>query len=254
MKQDDINSLWNKLRHDAAAIIAREPVLNQFIHDTILNHNTMGSSLAYLLSRHMPSGIDLNDLLQSLYTAHPSLVETAALDLQSVLQNDPAAQDVITPYLYFKGFKALQTYRAAHILWHDNRRDLALFLQSRASFCYGVDIHPAATIGHSITFDHASGIVIGETARVGNHVLMLHNVTLGGKGTETGDRHPIIEDHVKIGAGAKILGRIIVGAGSFVAAGSLVLKPVATNSTVAGVPAKEITKKQQQDASSPITP
>ena len=170
----------------------------------------------------------------------PALGEAFRADLAAVVDRDPACQRAVDPLLYFKGFHALQTYRFAHALWHEGRRDFALYLQSQSSRAYGVDIHPAAQIGRGIMLDHATGIVVGETAVIGDQTSILHNVTLGGSGKEAGDRHPKIGCGVMIGAGAKILGNIRVGDCARVAAGSVVLKDVPARTTVAGVPAKVV--------------
>jgi serine O-acetyltransferase len=143
-----------------------------------------------------------------------------------------------TPFLYFKGFHALQTHRIGHWLWNHGRESLALFFQNQMSVEFGVDIHPAARLGHGIMLDHATGVVIGETAVVGNNVSILQSVTLGGTGKDEGDRHPKIGDGVLISAGAKILGNIRVGDGAKVGAGSVVLENVPAHTTVAGVPAR----------------
>jgi serine O-acetyltransferase len=146
----------------------------------------------------------------------------------------------VTPFLFFKGFHALQAYRVAHWLWKQKRNSLALFLQNRISCVFAVDIHPAARIGKGIMFDHATGIVIGETAVVEDNVSIMQSVTLGGTGKEHGDRHPKVRSGVLISAGAKVLGNIEIGECAKVGAGSVVLKDVAPRTTVAGVPAKEV--------------
>ncbi len=128
--------------------------------------------------------------------------------------------------LYFKGFHALVTHRFAHVLWKQGRRDFALYLQSQSSRIFAVDINPAARIGIGIMLDHGTGIVIGETAVVGDNCSILQGVTLGGTGKETGDRHPKIGDNVLLSVGAKVLGNIKVGDCSRVGAGSVVLKEV----------------------------
>ncbi|MDP9128589.1 MAG: serine O-acetyltransferase, partial [Pseudomonadota bacterium] len=174
------------------------------------------------------------------YNADPAIVEAGQYDLIAITERDPAAKNILVPFLFFKGFRALQAYRVAHWLWRMERRTLASYFQSRISSCFVVDIHPAAVIGKGIMMDHAHGVVIGETAVVEDNVSFLHNVTLGGTGKEKGDRHPKIRSGVMIGAGAKILGNIEIGAGARVAAGSLVLKNVAPHVTVAGVPARII--------------
>lgn len=161
-------------------------------------------------------------------------------DIQAVNERDSACCSLVTPLLYFKGFHALQAYRIAHWLWRQGRKPLALFLQNRISSVFAVDIHPAARIGKGIMFDHATGIVIGETAVVEDNVSIMQSVTLGGTGKEAGDRHPKVRKGVLISAGAKILGNIEVGECAKVGAGSVVLKDVPPRSTVAGVPARII--------------
>ena len=146
-------------------------------------------------------------------------------DIVATYERDPACHRFIQPMLYFKGFQAVQSYRVAHWLWAEGRRDLAYFFQMRCSEVFGIDIHPAARIGQGIMIDHAHSIVIGETAVVGNNVSMLHSVTLGGTGKEDDDRHPKIGDGVLIGAGAKVLGNIRIGHCSRIAAGSNAVAP-----------------------------
>lgn len=239
--------VWSALLLEAGRTAAAEPMLRKVISSRILKCETMPDSLSILLgdklARPAVPARDLRALFGRIYRDNPAFGDVAAKDLLSVLRRDPAATDLLTPFLFFKGFHALQSYRLTHALWKEGRRPLALFLQNRISMVFGVDIHPAAKIGHGVTMDHATGIVIGETAVVGNDVLILHNVTLGTKGHETGDRHPIIGDGVTLAAGAKVLGRITVGRGAYVAASSLVIKSVAAGDTVAGVPARVIRNK-----------
>ena len=135
-------------------------------------------------------------------------------------------------------YSSLQTYRAAHCLWNNERHTMALFFQNRASEVFGVDIHPAAKIAGAVMIDHATGVVIGETAEIESEVCIFQGVTLGGKGFESGKRHPNIKKGAAIFAASTVLGNITVGEGAVVAAGSLVLKDVPDNTTVAGVPAK----------------
>ena len=160
--------------------------------------------------------------------------------MAAVTERDPACMRLIEPVLYFKGFHAIQTHRLAHWLWNSGRKDFALYLQSRSSEVFQTDIHPAAVMGKGIFLDHATGLVVGSTSVIGDDVSMLQDVTLGGTGKERGDRHPKIRRGVLIGAGAKILGNIEIGACSRIAAGSVVLQAVPRNSTVAGVPAKVV--------------
>jgi serine O-acetyltransferase len=168
----------------------------------------------------------------------PDLGEIFRADIAAVFDRDPATNRYIEPVLYYKGFHAIQTHRLMHWLWGKGRKDFAYYLQSRSSAAFQCDIHPAARIGRGIFLDHATGFVMGETAVVGDDVSILHGVTLGGSGKETGDRHPKIRSGVMIGAGAKVLGNIEVGQCSRIAAGSVVVKTVPNNVTVAGVPAK----------------
>ncbi|KAG6537587.1 hypothetical protein ZIOFF_002681 [Zingiber officinale] len=147
-------------------------------------------------------------------------------------------------FLYYKGFLALQTHRVAHRLWAEGRRGAALLLQSRSSEVFAVDIHPGARIGAGVLLDHATGVVIGETAVVGNGVSLLHAVTLGGTGKEGGDQHPKISDGVLVGAGTQILGNVTVAEGAQIGAGSVVLKAVPPRTTAVGNPARLIAGKE----------
>ena len=170
--------------------------------------------------------------------ANPGIGQSIRADIRATRDRDPAAKGFSEPFLYFKGFHALQTHRVAHFLWHGGRQSLALFLQNRTSEVFGVDIHPAARVGNGILIDHATSVVIGETAVIEDNVSILHEVTLGGTGKADGDRHPKVRHGVLIGAGAKILGNVEVGRGAKVGAGSVVLEDVPPHCTVAGVPAQ----------------
>jgi len=177
-------------------------------------------------------------MAEDAYAADPSLLEKAEADLRAVFERDPACQGYLQPFLFFKGFQALQTHRLAHWLWSQGRETLAFYLQSRSSELFQVDINPAARFGSGIFIDHATGIVVGETAVVGDDVSMLQNVTLGGTSTEREDRHPKIGKGVLLGAGAKVIGNITIGDYAKVAAGSVVLRDVPAGCTAAGVPAR----------------
>lgn len=236
--------VWSTLRIEAATAAAEEPILASLLNATILNHSSFQDALSYQLAQKL-GGSDMNalqirEVCAAAFAADPSIVVSAEADVRVVKMRDPACLTYVQPFLYYKGFAALQAHRVAHHLWITGREMLAFHLQSRVAELLQLDIHPAATLGQGIFMDHATGIVIGETAVVGDNVSMLHNVTLGGTGKEGGDRHPKIGAGVLIGAGAKILGNIKIGEGARIASGSVVLHDVVAGCTVAGIPAKPV--------------
>ncbi|MEJ2131002.1 MAG: serine O-acetyltransferase [Gammaproteobacteria bacterium] len=234
------------MRNEAAHRAKEEPILGSFYHATILNHDNFASALSFRLASKLDSpmlpSMLIREVIEEAIAADPALVKAAEIDILAIHTRDPACDDFSTPFLYFKGWHALQAHRIAHWLWKQNRTTLALYIQSQVSTNLGVDIHPAARIGCGIMFDHATGIVIGETAVVEDDVSILHSVTLGGTGKETGDRHPKIRQGVLLAAGCKIIGNIEVGKGAKVGAGSVVLEDVPPHVTVAGVPARIVGK------------
>lgn len=235
---------WARMRVEAAAAAAKEPSLASFLHGTILNHESYMAALSYRLAQKM-SDDEMNAMIwrevcDEAYRDTPDIVAAALHDLRAVYMRDPACDQYMQPFLYFKGYLALQAHRVSNWLWQNNRQELALFLQSRMSELFAVDIHPAVKIGKGVFFDHATGIVIGQTAVIDDDVSVLQNVTLGGTGKEDGDRHPKIRRGALISVGAKVLGNIEIGEGAKVAAGSVVLKAVDPHCTVAGVPAKPV--------------
>lgn len=238
--------VWKKIVDESTYLVNQEPMLASFFHSTILNHKDLGSALSYILANKLANSImpaiSLREIIEQAYQADPQIIQSAACDIRAVRQRDPAVELWSTPLLYLKGFHALQSYRITHYLWQQNRKALAIYLQNQISVAFDVDIHPAAKIGCGIMFDHATGIVVGETSVIENDVSILQGVTLGGTGKESGDRHPKIREGVMIGAGAKILGNIEVGRYAKIGANSVVLQPVPAHSTAAGVPAKIIAK------------
>jgi len=247
LKQEKLatcDPVWSALRDQAETLAEREPALASFVHATILKHSRFEDALSYHLAKKI-GGEDLSpmqtrEIFDEALGADPDIAAAARADLSAVFERDPACHSHAEAFLFYKGFHALQSYRIAHWLWRQRREGMALFFQSRISEVFNVDIHPAARLGRGIMIDHATGVVIGETAVVEDDVSMLHGVTLGGTGKEAGDRHPKIRYGVMIGAGAKVLGNIEVGHCARIAAGSVVIKPVPNNVTVAGVPAKVI--------------
>jgi serine O-acetyltransferase len=238
----EVDPVWQRISQEAQVAIGDEPLLGGLVHSTVLHHPTLERALSYRLSQKLASAEMSEQILREIadeaYTADPELGASARADIVAVYERDPACHRFIQPLLFFKGFQAIQAYRIGHWLWQQGRKDLSYFIQMRVSEAFGVDVHPAATIGKGIMIDHAHSIVIGETAVVGDNVSMLHSVTLGGTGKEEEVRHPTIKDGVLIGAGAKVLGNITVGHCSRIAAGSVVLDDVPAMKTVAGVPAR----------------
>lgn len=239
-----LDPVWAEICRTAEKAISQEPLLGGLVHASVLHHSSLQKALAYRFAVKLHSDEMSEQLLREIAdTAHAadrSLAEAARADLHAVYERDPACHDLLQPLLYFKGFQALQAYRIGHWLYEQGRFGLSYFVQMRVSEVFGVDIHPAATVGRGIMIDHAHSIVIGETACVGDNVSMLHSVTLGGTGKEDGDRHPKIGQGVLIGAGAKVLGNISVGDCCRIAAGSVVLESVPPCKTVAGVPARVV--------------
>ena len=236
--------LWMQLRASAQEAAREEPQLASQLNAVVLAHDDLAGALSFQIARKLGDAelgaMTVREVAMSAFAADPSIVEAAEQDLRAVQERDPAIRTLLQPFMYFKGFQALQAWRVAHWLWSEGRDTLAFHFQSRISELYQLDIHPAARIGKGVFIDHGTGIVIGETAVVGDEVSMLHAVTLGGTGAERGDRHPKIGRGVLLGAGAKILGNITIGDYAKVASGSVVLKPVAAGCTVAGVPARTV--------------
>jgi len=234
--------VWTALRSEAEAATAAEPALTEFIFSSVTRHAALEAAICHRIAQRLGHADVDAGLIAETFTevsaSQPHLGQAFRADLAAVLERDPACSRYLEPFLYFKGFHALVTYRFAHELWRQGRQDFALYLQSQASRMFAVDIHPAARLGKGLMLDHATGVVIGETAAVGDNCSLLHAVTLGGSGKQTGDRHPKIGSGVLIGAGAKVLGNIHVGNCSRIAAGSVVLTDVPPHVTVAGVPAR----------------
>jgi serine O-acetyltransferase len=238
------DTVWGMLRTDAVRVSAEEEILRGFIHGAVLFHDDYDCALAALLAHKLGdrnmTAERLEGLAHEALSDDPDIVEAGAADLIAILERDPAADSYLTPFLYFKGFHALQWHRIGHWLWTHERHSLAHFLQSRVSEVFAIDIHPAVPVGRGVFIDHGTGLVVGETAVIGNNVSILQEVTLGGTGKEHGDRHPKVRDGVLISAGAKVLGNIVLGAGAKIGAGSVVLKDVPSCATVVGVPAKVV--------------
>lgn len=239
-----VDPVWEAVHAGARQILDADPSLANLVLSNILNHDNFEDALAHRLAARLDH-VDVSaDMIRQAFAEtlrdQPSIGAMARADLAATLERDPACHRAIEPLLFFKGYQAIQTHRFAHAMHNAGRRDFALYLQSRSSQVFQADIHPAVPLGRGIMLDHGTGLVIGETAVVGDNVSMLQNVTLGGTGKSDQDRHPKIGDGVMIGAGVKVLGNIRVGECSRIGAGSVVLKEVPPRTTVAGVPAKVI--------------
>ena len=239
-----VDPVWDAVRANAQAILKEEPSLSSMVMANVLNHDSFEAALAHRLAERLDHTDVSADLIRQAFhevlATRPEIGQVARADLAATIERDPAAHRAIVPFLYFKGYQAIQTHRFAHALWKAGRKDFALYLQSRSSQVFQVDINPACRIGKGIMLDHATGFVAGETAVIGDNVSILQGVTLGGTGKADEDRHPKIGDGVLIGAGAIILGNIRIGECARVGAGSVGVKDVPPRVTVGGGPARSV--------------
>ena len=239
-----VADIWDHLCHEAVEASRNDPALARAMNSAVLYHGSFAAALANRIAQklgdHDLDADEIHAVTIQAFHNDPAILTAAAADLTAIRERDPSNAEILTPFLYFKGFIALQGQRVAHWLWNHERLHLARYLKSRISEVMGIDIHPAARMGKGIMLDHGSGLVIGETAVVEDDVSILQNVTLGGTGKERGDRHPKVRRGVLIGAGAKILGNIEIGEGAKVGAGSVVVSPVAAYTSVVGVPARPV--------------
>ncbi|CAN6485373.1 unnamed protein product [Victoria cruziana] len=236
------DELWLKMREEAVRDVEQEPMLEMYYRHAILSHDSLEAALASHLGNKLSMtslpGSSLAKVFLWGFLEESTIRSAVREDLKAVKERDPACVSYVQCLLNFKGFLAVQAHRVAHSLWNKGRAPLALVIQNRVSEAFAVDIHPGARVGKGVLLDHATGVVIGETATIGDNVSILHNVTLGGTGKAGGDRHPKIGDGVLVGAGTHILGNIRIGAGAKVGAGSVVLKEVPARTTAVGNPAR----------------
>lgn len=242
--RDITSTVWTSIRASGEQWAAREPMMSGWLTHCVLGARNFAYSLAVVLTDKLADSVlpqqVLMPLLLEAIADDPLIAEAAAADLDAQYTRNPACPDHLTAFLFFKGYHAVEAHRVAHWFWQQDRRTLAYYLQSRSSEVFGVDIHPAAPFGRGIFFDHATGIVVGETAAIDDDVSLLQGVTLGGTGKESGDRHPKVRSGVMISAGARVLGNIVVGEGAKVGANSVVLNNVPPHTTVVGVPARVV--------------
>ena len=247
------DELWQQLRTEAEQVVQQEPLLASYVYARVLNHDSLESALSFILANKLSDDVmsveTVLELFDNAFSTSPQIIDFAACDIRAVYERDAAINSYLPVILYLKGFLSIQVHRLAHFLWSNLRKDLALFIQSRNSEVFGVDIHPACIIGKGIMFDHATGIVIGETSVIEDNVSILQQVTLGGTGNEQGDRHPKIRSGVMVSAGASVLGNIEIAEGAKIGAGSVVLSNVAAHTTVVGVPARVVGKPTSESPS-----
>ena len=237
-------NIWNEIQNEVKLRIKAEPSLEPYLNQLILSQENLINSVAAVLASKLNSDAlssdKIKEFILDVYHKCDHIEEDLINDIVFFKDHDPACKYFSTPILFYKGFQGLATYRAANCLWNNDRHTMALFFQNRASEVFGVDIHPAAEIKGGVMIDHATGVVIGETSKIDKNVSIYQGVTLGGKGFEVGDRHPKIQSGVSIFASSTVLGNITIGQNAKVAAGSLVLKDVEAETTVAGIPAKKL--------------
>ncbi|CAL1394388.1 unnamed protein product [Linum trigynum] len=250
---NSLDHIWEAVKDEAKLEADKEPILSSFLYASILSHDCLEQALAFVLANRLQNptllATQLLDTFMDVILHDRGIQRAIRLDVQAFKDRDPACLSYCTALLYLKGYHSLQSYRVAHVLWNQGRKVLALALQSRISEVFGVDIHPAAKVGDGILLDHGTGVVIGETAVIGNRVSLMHGVTLGGTGKEVGDRHPKVGDGALIGACVTILGNVKIGEGAMIASSSLVLKDVGPHSMMAGTPAKVIGYVDEKDPS-----
>ena len=237
-------NIWDEIQNEVKLRIEAEPSLKPYLNQLILSQDNLINSVAAVLASKLNSDAlssdKIKEFILDVYYKCDHIEDDLINDIVFFKDHDPACKYFSTPILFYKGFQGLATYRAANCLRNNDRHTMALFFQNRASEVFGVDIHPAAEIKGGVMIDHATGVVIGETSKIDKNVSIYQGVTLGGKGFEEGDRHPKIQSGVSIFASSTVLGNITIGQNAKVAAGSLVLKDVEAETTVAGIPAKKL--------------
>jgi len=246
-------AIWQSMCDEAREASVQQPLMASFFHANILYHKGFTAAISFYLANKLGSktvpAMQIQQVFHEALQSDAKLVESMLADLVAYRERDPVCDQYIIPFLYHKGFHAVQGYRIAHWLYQQGRRTLAAYFQSQISALLDMDIHPAAVLGGGLMVDHATGVVIGETTIIEENVSMLHAVTLGGSGNESGvQRHPTIRRGVLLSAGSKILGPVDVGEGAKIGAGSIVLEDVPAHATVVGVPARIVARAS---ASSP---
>ena len=251
---------WASIVKEAHDICSREDFLSEPFHNHIFKYAGFAQAICSLLAVHIANDLVSFEKLYALFIStyddgvvyepreNLSLETLGLLDLDAVRTRDPASNGLISPLLYFKGYKALQASRISHILWRQGRKNSALFIQSRCSELWSIDIHPAAIIGAGLLLDHGTGVVIGETSIIGTNCSFLHGVCLTGTGT--GNCHPKLGNDILIGCKATILGNISIGSNSKIGSGSIVTKSLPCCVTAVGNPARIVGRSKDTSAAS----
>jgi serine O-acetyltransferase len=243
------NDLWQQVRREAEMAVAADPIFGGRLSAAILDHGDLGGAIAHQIGERLgkteAERAQFAEIAQEAFQAAPKLVAAASLDLRAIAIHDPAVKGFLAPLLNFKGFVALQAFRVSHWLWSGGRTDLALLLQSEAADTLQVSIHPSARIGTSVFLDHATAIVVGAFVEIGDEATILHNVTVGRKGTPA-VRAPRIGRGVFLSAGSTILGDIAIGDFAKIGAGAVVTSDVPAGCTAVGVPARLVNCPQDR--------
>ena len=234
--------LWNQITKEVSSLINDDKSLESFFKRNILDFTNIKDSIAFIISNKLSSDdLSLDDINSNIEEAvsDKKIILALEKDINAIFFKDPACNYFFQPLLFFKGFHSIQSYRVANY-WRDKKLALSLYIQSKISEMFNVDIHPNCKIGSGIMIDHASGVVIGETAEVGDNCSIFHGVTLGGIGSEKSKRHPKVGEGTLLSANSIILGNITIGDNVKIGAGSVVLENIPDNSTAVGIPAKVI--------------
>jgi serine O-acetyltransferase len=242
--------IWRHVEAEARQLAGSESLLTLMIGKYVLAYRSFADALANLIARgvadeQLPATF-VRGVVEQIVAEDTGITQFAAIDLAAIVERDPAVNGYLHPFLFYNGFRIIQTHRVAHRLWQNGKRETAFALQSALSRTLSADIHPAAEFGHGIMIDHGIGAVIGETAVLGNDISMMHEVTLGGSGVSSERRHPKVKDGVLLSSGAKLFGDIEIGEAAKVGAGSVVLASVSPRTTVAGVPAKPVGRRHDE--------
>lgn len=243
---DTPKTIWTALSEEAASLAHADRRFARRLVEAIGRRDSFGDALAARIGSALGDP-EIGEIAAETLASDPALLAAAAEDLAAVRRADPACRRLADAFAFFKGYAALQAARLAGRLWRAGEEIAALTLQGASATALGVDIHPAADLGRRLVLDHADGLVVGETARIGDDCVLLHGVTLGATGRERGPRHPVLERGVFVGARATIIGRVVVGERALVGAGAVVVRDVPAFATVIGCAAAQPTSPSRRE-------